>query len=195
MVLVAAYSNRWCLNYDKANITQGIWVLTLIIDCCCCFPLGRVQLSVTPLTTTPQASCPSSSPVVCSNSCPLGQWRYPTISSSVIPFSFCLPSLPASRSFLMSQLFTSGGQIIGTSTSASAFPTHIQGWFPLGLTGLISLLYKGLSRGFSKTTVQKHQFFGSQPSLWSNSHIHTWLLGKPYFDYMDICWQSDVSAF
>ena len=178
MVLVAAFSNRWCLNCDKASMTQGIWALTLIIDCCCCCSLCHVQLFVSPLTTIPQASCPSSSPGVCSNSCPLGQWCHPTISSSVIPFSFCLPSLLASRSFLMSQLFTSGGQTIGTSTSASVFPMHIQGWFPLGLTGLISLLYKGLSRGFSKTTVQKQQFFGAQPSLWSNSHIHTWLLEK-----------------
>ena len=193
MVLVATFSNRQCLNCDKANITQGIWALTLIIDCCCCCSLCHVQLFVSPLTTTPQASCPSSSPGVCSNSCPLGQWCYPTISSSVILFSH-LQSFPASRSFLMCQLFTLGGQSIGASTSASVFPMHIQGWFPLGLTGLISLQSKGLSRVFSKTTVQKHQFFGAQPSLWPNSHIHTWL-EKPYFDSMDLCWQSDVSAF
>ena len=178
MVLVVAYSKRWCLSCDKANINQGIWVLTLIINCCCCCSLSRVQLFVTPLTAAPQASCPSLSPGVCSNSCPLWQWCHPTISSSVIPFSSCLPSLPASGSFPVSQLFTSGGQSIGASTSALVFPMNIQGWFPLGLIGLISLLYKGLSRGFSKTTVQKHQFFGAQPSLWSNSHIHTWLLAK-----------------
>ena len=100
--------------------------------------------------------CPSLSPGVCSNSCPLSQWRHPTISSSVAPFS-CLQSFPASESFPMSQLFTSGGQNIGAS--ASILPMNIQGWFPLGLTGLISLLSKGLSKVFSNTTVQKHHFF------------------------------------
>ena len=91
-----------------------------------------------------------------------------------------LPSIfPSIRVFLMSQLFASVGQSIGTSASASVLPMHIQDWFPFGLTGLITLLFKGLSRVFSNTTVQKHQFFGAQPSLWSNSHIHTWLLGKP----------------
>jgi len=89
------------------------------------------------------------------------------------PFSFCLQSFPASVSFQMSQLFTSGSQSIGASASASVFPINIQGWFPLGLTGLISLQSKGLSRVFSKTTVQKHQFIGTQPSLWSNSHPYT----------------------
>ena len=92
---------------------------------------------------------------------------------------FCLPSLPASGSFPMSQLFTSGGQSSGVSASASVLPMHIQGWFSLGLRGLISLQSKGLSRAFPNTTVQKHQFFGTQPALWSNSHIHTWLLEKP----------------
>ena len=98
--------------------------------------------------------------------------------TSVVPFS-CLQYFPASGSFPMSQLFTSGGQSIGATASASVFPMNIQCWFPLGLTGLISLLPKGLSRVFSKTTVQKHQSFSSQTSLWSNSHIHTWLLEKP----------------
>ena len=102
-----------------------------------------------------------------------------TISSSVIPFSSCLLSFPASGSFPMSQLFISGGQSIGASASASVLLKNIQGWFPLGLTGLSSLLSKGLSRVFSKTTVWNHQFFGTQPSLWTNSHIHTWLLEKP----------------
>ena len=92
------------------------------------------------------------------------------------PFSSCLQYFPASGSFPMSQLFTSGGQSIGASALASVLPMNIQGWSPLGLTGLISLLSKGLSRVFSKTTVQKHQFFGAQPSLWYNSHINTWLL-------------------
>ena len=122
--------------------------------------------------------CPSLSPRVCSNSCPLSQWCHPTSSSSVTPFSSCLHSFPASASFLMSWLFHSGGQSIGDSTSAYALPVNIQGWFPLGLTGLISLLSKGFSRVFSNTTVQKHQFFSAQPSLWFDSHIHTWLLEK-----------------
>ena len=89
------------------------------------------------------------------------------------PFSFCLPFFPALVSFPMSQLFTSGGQTIGVSASASVLPMNIQGCFPLGLTGLISLLFQGLSRIFSSTTVQKHHFFGAQSSLWSNSHNHT----------------------
>ena len=161
MVLVVAYSKRWCLSCDKANINQGIWVLILIINCCCCCSLSHVQLFVTPLTAAPQASCPSLSPGVCSNSCPLWQWCHPTISSSVIPFS-CLPSFPASEFLLMSQFFTSGGQSIGVSASASVLPMYIQGWFPLRLTGLLSLQSKELSRVFSNTTVQKHWFFGSQ---------------------------------
>ena len=104
---------------------------------------------------------------------------YPTISSSVTLSSSCPQSFPASGSFTMSHLFISGSQTIGTSASASGLPMNIQGWFPLGLIGLISLLSKRLSKVFSGTTVQKHQFFGAQPSLWSNSHIHTWLLEKP----------------
>ena len=98
-------------------------------------------------------------------------------SSSVAPFSSCLQSFPASGSFLMSQFFTSGSQHFGTSTLV--LPMSIQDWHPLGLTGLISLLSKGLSGVFSSTSTQKHQFFGAQPSLWSSSHIHTWLLDKP----------------
>ena len=121
--------------------------------------------------------CPSPTPGA--YSCPSSQWWHPTISSSVIPFSSCLQSFPASRSFPVSQLFTSGDQSIGVSASTWVLPMHIQNWFPLGLTGWISLLSKGLSRVFSNTTVQKHQFFGTQLSLWSNSHIHTWPLEKP----------------
>ena len=106
--------------------------------------------------------CPSPSPRACSDSCPLGQWCHPTISSSVIPFS-CLQSPPASGSFLMNQLFASGGQSI--RASASVLSLNIQDWFSLGWTGLISLQSRGLSRVFSNTTVQKHQFLGAQPSL------------------------------
>ena len=122
--------------------------------------------------------CPSPSPGACSNSCPLSQWCHPTILSSVIPFSPYLHSFPASGSFQISQFFTSGSQSTGASASASVLPVNIQDWFPLGLTGLISLQSKGLSRIFSNTTVQKHQFFSTQPSLWSKSHIHTQLLEK-----------------
>ena len=140
---------------------------------------------------------PSPFPRACSNSCPLNQWCHPTISSSVVPFSSCLQSIPASGSFPLSQPFTSGGQSIGASASALALPMNIQGWPPLGVTGWISLLTTGLSRVFSNTTVQKHQFFGTQPSLWSKSHIHTWILEKKKksFDYMDLQQQSNVSAF
>ena len=112
---------------------------------------------------------------VCLSSCPLNQWCYPTISSSATFFSFCLPSLPASGTFPMSQLFTSSGQSITASTLGSVLPVNIQGWFPLGLTGLLSLLSKGLSRAFCSTTIWRHQFLGTQPSLWSNSHIYPWL--------------------
>ena len=108
--------------------------------------------------------CPSLSPWVSSNSCPLSQWCQPTISSSIAPFS-CLQSSAESGSFLMSQLFTSGGQSIGASPSAPVLPMNIQDWFPLGLTGLISSLSKGFSRVFSSTTVWKNQFLGAQPSL------------------------------
>ena len=118
---------------------------------------------------------PSPSPGACSNSCPLSWWCHPTVLSSIVPFSSCLQFFPASGCFLMSWLFAPGGQSIGAS--ASVLPMNIQDWFPLGWTGLISLQPKGLSRDFSNTTVQKHQFFSSQPSLWFN--IHTWLLEKP----------------
>ena len=123
--------------------------------------------------------CPSPTPGVHPNPCPLSRWCHPTISSSVIPFSSCLQSFPTSGPFQMSQLFASGGQIIGVSASASVLPMNTQDWSHLGWTGWISLQSKGLSRVFSNTTVQKHQFFGSQLSTWSNSHIHTWPLEKP----------------
>ena len=121
--------------------------------------------------------CPSPSPRAYSNSCPLHWWCHPTISSSVVSFSSHLQSFPASGSFQISRFFILGGQSIGVS--ASVLPMNIQDWFPLGLTGWISLQSKGLSRVFSNTTVQMHQFFSAQLSLWSSSHIHAWLLGKP----------------
>ena len=122
--------------------------------------------------------CPSISPRVCSNSCPLTQWCHPIISSSVVPFSSCLQSFQASGSFPMSLFFPSGGPNIGVSASASVPPMNTQDWSTLGWTGWISLQSKGLSRVFN-TTVQKHQFIGPQLSSQSNSHIHKWLLEKP----------------
>ena len=121
--------------------------------------------------------CPLPSPGACSNSCPLSQWCHLTITSSVMPFFSRLQTFPASGSLLMSRFFSSNGQSIGVS--ASNLPMHIQDWFSLGLTALISLQSKGLSRIFSNTTVQKHKFFSTQTSLWSNSHIYAWLLEKP----------------
>ena len=123
--------------------------------------------------------CPSPTLGVHSNSCPYSQWCHPAISSSIIPFSFCPQSLPASGSFPMSQLFAWDGQSIGVSASASVLPMNTQDWSPLEWTSWISLQSKGLSRVFSNTTVQKHRFFGAQPSSQSNSHIHTWPQEKP----------------
>ena len=122
--------------------------------------------------------CPSPTPRVYSNSCPLSWWCHPTISSAVVHFSSCLQSLPASGTFQMSQYFASGGQSIGVSASASVLPMNIQDWFPLGWPGWIFFQSKGLSRVFFNITVQKHQFLGAQLSLYSNSHIHTWLRKK-----------------
>ena len=123
--------------------------------------------------------CLSPTPGPYSNSWPLSRWCHPIISSSVMPFSSHLQSFPASGSFQMNQFFTAGGQSIGVSASASVLPKNIQDWFHLEWTGWISLQSKGLSRVFSNTTVQKHQFFGAQLSLYSDSRIHTWLLETP----------------
>ena len=122
--------------------------------------------------------CLSPTPGACSNLCPLSWWCHPTSSSFVVLYSFCLQSFPASGSFPVSEFFSSGGHSIGVSASATVLPMNIEDWFPLGLTSLISLQSKGLWRVFSNTTVQKQQFFGAQHSLWSNFHIHTWLLEK-----------------
>ena len=124
-------------------------------------------------------SCPSPTSRVHSNSHPLSQWCHPAISSSVVPFSSCPQSLPASECFPMSQLFASGAQSNGALALASVLPKKSQGWSPSEWTGWISLLSRDLSRVFSNTTVQKHQFFSTEPSSQSNSHIHTWLLEKP----------------
>ena len=137
--------------------------------------------------------CPSLSPEVCSNLCPSSRWCHPAISSSVTPFSSCPQSFPASGSFPMSRLFTSGGQ--RTGASASVLPMNIQGQFPLGLTALISLLSKGLLKVFSSTTIRKHQIFGLQPIYGPtliSIHDH-WK--NCSFDYTYLCRQSYVSAF
>ena len=140
--------------------------------------LSHVRFLATAQTAAPSLPCPSPSLGACSNSCPFSQWCHPIISSSVTPFFSCLQFFPESGSFPRSQFFALGGQSIGVSASALVLPMNIHGWFPLGLTGLISLQSKGLSRVFSSITVQKHQFFSTRPSLWSNSHIHAWLLEK-----------------
>ena len=123
--------------------------------------------------------CPSPTPRVHPNPCPLSRWCHPTISSSVIPFSSWPQSFPASGSFQMNQLLASGGQSIGVSASKSVLPMNTQDWSPLEWTGWISLQSNGLSRVFTNTTVQKHQFFSAQPSSQSNSHIHAWPQEKP----------------
>ena len=154
---ILSYVSHWTVVIVQSVVSDSLW------------PCGLQHARL---------PCPSLSPGVCSNSCPLSRWCLPTISPSTTPSS-CPQSFPASGSFPMSQLFTSGGQSIGASTSASVLPMNIQAWFPLGLTGLIALQSKGLSRVFSDTTVWKPQFFSIQSSLWSNSHICTWLLEKP----------------
>ena len=141
-----------------------------LISRVCLFPTPRTEAHPAPLSFTMSRSLrkftstellmPSNHPILCSS------------------FSFCLQSFPASGFISTSRLFASGGQSLRVSASASVLPMNIQDWFPLGLTVLISLQSKGLSRVFSSTTIQRHQFFNAQPSLWSNSHIRTWLLGK-----------------
>ena len=141
--------------------------------------LSRVQLFEPHELQHARPPCPSPTPAVHPTSCPLSWWCQPAISSSVIPYSSCPQSLPASGSFQMSQFFALRGQSIGVSTSESVLPKNTQYWSPLGWTGWISLQSKGLSRVFSNTTVQKHQFFHAWLSSQSNSHIHTWPLEKP----------------
>ena len=145
----------------------------------CCCSVAKACLTLWPhgLQHT-RLPCLSPSPRVCSGACPLSWWCHPAVTSSVVPFSSCPQSLPASGSFPVSQLFASGGQRIGASVLAPILSVNIQGWFPLGSTDLISLQSKGLSTVFSSTAVWRHQFFYAQPSLWSNPHVHTYLLGK-----------------
>ena len=154
-----------------------IWLSGSILVCCCCCSVSKSCLTLRHHGLQhSRLPCPSLAPGVCSNSCPLSWWCYLTISSSAAPFSFCLPSFPASESFLMSWLFASSGQSIGTSASASVLSMNFQGWLPLGLTGLISLKFKGLPKAFSSTTVWKHQLFGFSLLFWSSSHIHTLIM-------------------
>ena len=140
--------------------------------------LSRFWLFATTWLQYARLPCPSPNAGACSNSCPSSRWWHPTISPSVDSFSSCLQSFPASGSFQMGLFFASGGQSIGVSASASVLSMNIQDWFPLGWTDLIPCS-KGLSRVFSNTTVQKHQFFGTQLSSQSHSHVHTWLSEKP----------------
>ena len=177
---------RWILNHwTTREILSEKFNDSILLYYICSYGLVQFSHSVMCNSLQPHGlqcdrlPCSSPTPGSCSNSCSLSRWCHPNISSSVTLFSSCFQSFPASESFQMSQFFTSGGQSIGASVLASVFPMSIQDWFPLACTGWISLLSKGLSRVFSNTTVQMHQFFGAQLSLWSNSHICTWLLEKP----------------
>ena len=160
----------------------------------CCTPFSILNQSVCPVQFSrsvmsdslrrhesqhTRPPCPSPTPRVHSDSLPSSRWCHPTVSSSVVPFSSCPQSYPESESFPMSQLFAWGGQSTRVSALASFLPKKSQGWSPSEWTGCISLQSKGLSRVFSNTTVQKHQFFSTQPSPQSNSHVHTWPLEKP----------------
>ena len=152
-------------NWNQNEITALPWHLPSLLH------ISSVQFSCSVMSNSLQPHglqhtrplCPSPTPRVYSNSCPLNQWCHPTISSSVVPFFSCFQSFPASGSFPMSQFFASGGQ--STGVSASVLPVNIQDWFSLGWTGWISFQSKGLSRVISNTTIQKHQFFGAQLSL------------------------------
>ena len=166
---------KWTCLQNRNRVTE--FEIKLMVQFISVQSLSRVQLFETPWPVARQASLSITNSWRLPRLGPSRQWCYPAISSSVVPFSSCPQSLPASESFPMSHLFTSGGQNIRASTSF--IPMNIQGWFPLLLISLISLLFKGLSRIFSSTTIWRHHFFSTQPSLWSNSHIHIWLLGKP----------------
>ena len=171
------------LNLSSATFqVQWAWGF-----CGLCFLICSVQFSCSVMSDSlrphesqhARSPCPSPTPRVHSDSCPSSQWCHPAISSSVIHFSSCPQSLPASESFPMSQHFSWGGQSTGVSALASFVPKKAMGWSPSEWTGWISLQSKGLPRVFSNTTVQKHQFFSTQPSSQSNSHIHTWPQEKP----------------
>ena len=174
-----------CSSYNK--LPSASFLLPLIESNLQEMSIGSVQVSHSLMSNSLQPHesqhsrppCPSPTPGVYSNSCPSNWWCHPAISSSVVPFSSCPQSLPASGSFPMSQLFTWGGHSIGVSALASVLPMNTHDWSPLEWTDWISLQSNRLSRVFSNTTVQKHQFFGAQPSSQLNSHIHTWPLEIP----------------
>ena len=157
----------------KSLITQFFQVVVQL--------LSRIQLFEAPWTAALQASLSFPVSWVCPNSCPLSRWYHPTIPSSVSPFSSCPQLFPASGSFQMSQFFTSVDQITGVSASASVLPMNIHSWLPLGWTGLISLLFQGLSRVFSNTIVWKQQFFGTQPSVWILISVHDFWKNHSFF--------------
>ena len=159
-----------------SQVASWTEMTVLLLFFSCSFMSDSLQPSGLQPTRFP---CPSLSPGVCSNSCPLSQGCHPTISFSISPFSFCSQYFPASRAFPVNQFSASGGPRIGASALASVLAMNILGWFHLGLTSLFSLQFQGLSKVFSSTTIWKHQFLGTQPSLWSKSHINTWLLEKP----------------
>ena len=179
IIISSKTSSQMFLSLALLSKTSMSWWLSL-------FPgSDQISRSVVSDSLRPHESqharppCPSPTPGVHSDSRTSSQWCHPAISFSVVPFSSCPQSLPASESFPRSQLFTWGGQSTGVSALASFLPKKSQGWCPSEWAGWVSLQSKGLSRVFSNTTVQKHQFFGAQPSSQSNSHIHTWPQEKP----------------
>ena len=177
------YTTTWLTSSFHRGISQMLYLLVCMCAKLLQFSLVQslscVQLFATPWTAAHEASLSITNSRNSFKLMSIESVMRPAISSSVVPFSSCPQSLPASGSFPMSQLFARGGQNIGVSASASVLPKNTQDWSPLGWTGWISLQSKGLSRVFSNTTVQKHQFFSAQPSSQSNSHIHTWPQEKP----------------
>ena len=174
--------DMWQYFVNHRILAEGVklWSVPTCYSCCSLFSCLVMSDSLWP--QGPQHSrlpYSSISPRVCSDLCPLCWWCHPTILSSVSPFSSCPQSFPALGAFPMSFTFHIREPKYWSLASASVLPVNIQGWFPLGLMGLSSLLSKRLSRDFSSVKIQKHQFFNPQPSLWSDSHIHTWLLEKP----------------
>ena len=177
-------------NLEKSAVATGLEKISFLNakECANYHPVALISVQFScsvvsdslwpPESQHPMPPCPSPTPGVHANSCPLSRRCHPVISSSVIPFSSCPQSLPASESFPTSQPFAWGGQSTGVSALTSFLPKNTQGWSPLGWIGWISLQSKGLSWVFSNTTVQKHQFFGAQLSSQSNSHIHTWPMEK-----------------
>ena len=181
--------SRWTIHstYTQRTITQlreailpHMTTWTALKDICCCCSVAKWCPTLWPhgLEHT-RLPCPSLSPGVCSDSYPLSQWCHLTILSSVIPFSSCLQSFSASGSFPMSRVFASGGQSMGASVLASVLPVNIHHWFPLGLTGYIFYFVQGSLRNLLQYHTLKASVLWCSAILWSNSHIHTWLLGKP----------------